>query len=79
MNITVRYFASLREERGCAEEDLQTEAGTAEGVYRALREKHGFKLESTQVRFAVGTEYVGPDHFLAEGDDLTFIPPVSGG
>ena len=79
MNITVRYFASLREQRGCAEEILETEAGTPEAVYQVLRDQYDFSLTSTQVKFAVGTAYVAPDAPLSEGDDLTFLPPVSGG
>ncbi len=79
MKITVRYFASLREQRGCAEELLETDAGTAEAVYQVLRSKYGFTLTPEQVKFAVGTAYVPPDDALSEGDELTILPPVSGG
>ena len=29
--------------------------------------------------YAVNSDYVEPDHILREGDEVVFVPPVSGG
>jgi len=36
-------------------------------------------LRRLTVRFAVNQEYVAPETALHEGDEVVFIPPVSGG
>ena len=33
----------------------------------------------TRTRVAVGAEFAGPDTPLSEGDELAFLPPMSGG
>src|SRR5438128_477261 len=39
----------------------------------------GTGLAATRVRFAVNETYVEPSHRLADGDEVAFFPPVSGG
>lgn len=36
-------------------------------------------LAQQRYRPAVNQEYTTPEHRLADGDELVFIPPVSGG
>ena len=33
----------------------------------------------TQTRVAVGTEFAGPETVLSLGDEVAFLPPMSGG
>ena len=40
-NITVHYFAILREQRGLTEEKLATAAATPTALYDELRLRHG--------------------------------------
>lgn len=79
MKITVRYFAALRDQRGLAQETLETQTPEPSRVYAELYARYGFTLSASQVRFAVNGQYVEPDHALQEGDELVFIPPVAGG
>jgi len=37
------------------------------------------ELGRVPVRFAVNEGYVEPSHRLADGDEVAFFPPVSGG
>jgi molybdopterin converting factor small subunit len=37
------------------------------------------KLAAVKVRFAVNETYVAPSYRLADGDEVAFFPPVSGG
>jgi molybdopterin converting factor subunit 1 len=78
-NVTVQYFAILREQRGLAQEKLATAAATPGALYDELRAKHGFTLPGDRVRAAVNDEFVDSASALREGDRVVFIPPVAGG
>ncbi|HUR56790.1 MAG TPA: MoaD/ThiS family protein [Opitutaceae bacterium] len=79
MNVTVQYFAILREQRGVAQETLATAAATPAGLYDELRARHRFTLPGDRVRAAVNDEFVDSAAALKEGDRVVFIPPVAGG
>jgi molybdopterin converting factor subunit 1 len=77
--ISVQYFALLREERGCSSEQLETDVPTALALYRELQLRHGFRLEPERLRVAINEEFKAWDTPLQPGDEVVFIPPVSGG
>jgi MoaE-MoaD fusion protein len=56
------------------------EGGTVEAAWSAVVDRHP---QLAQYRpftlFAVGHDYVEPDHPLKPGDELSLFPPVSGG
>jgi molybdopterin converting factor subunit 1 len=79
MNVTVQYFAILREQRGLAQETLATTTSTPGGLYEELRARHRFTLPADRVRAAVNDEFVDSAAPLREGDRVVFIPPVAGG
>ena len=56
------------------------EGGTVETAWKAVVTRHP-QLEQYRpyTLFAVGHDYVEPDHTLKAGDELLFFPPVSGG
>ena len=81
MRVRVRLFARYREALGRErlEVDLP-EGGTVESAWSAIADRHpelapyrAFTL------FAVGQDYVSPDHRLRPDDELCLFPPVSGG
>ncbi len=76
---TIHYFAIFREQAGRSSEPYDGPAATLGELYRELARRHGFTLPPDQVRAAVGTEYVSMDTPVAEGLEITFIPPVAGG
>jgi molybdopterin synthase sulfur carrier subunit len=78
MSVEVLYFASLRERAGREGERLAVPASLAT-LYAELRARHGFAFEPSQLRVAVNGALVGWDHAVAAGDEIAFIPPVSGG
>ncbi len=78
-NITVKYFAILREQRGQAEESLTTEATDAQSLYEELQKQHGFTLPADRLRAAVNSEFQPWPAPLKDGDEVVFIPPVAGG
>ena len=78
--VSVTYFAILKEEAGKDKEDIPLETGdTGAAIYLRLAEKYGFPLSLRDIRVAVGDEFVSADKELKNGDCLAFIPPVAGG
>lgn len=80
MRVTVRTFAQLRElseDRG--ELELAPHASVAD-AWDALAARHPpLGPHRPYVRAARNGAYVGWDAALADGDDVAFLPPVSGG
>ena len=79
MKIHVRYFASLREALGRSKETREApEGATPASVLRdALGEAHARRAAA--VAFAVNREHAPGDRPLRDGDEVAFLPPVSGG
>lgn len=78
MSVTVRYFASLRDQAGCESEQVAAH-GDAAALYEVLRAQHGLSLPRERLRVARNGEFAGWDCPLVDGDEIVFIPPVSGG
>jgi molybdopterin converting factor subunit 1 len=75
VQITVRVFAGLREQLGLAEREVELHEGaTARDVCAAL----GLN-PPPGLLYAVNKEYAPADTPLSDGDEVAFIPPVSGG
>lgn len=79
MNYRVLYFASLRDRAGMDAEQVQSLATDARGLYTELRARHGFALAEDRLRVAINGNFAAWNQHLHEGDEVVFIPPVSGG
>jgi len=81
MRIRVRLFAAYREAVGRGEMDLEIEGGLSPlDLWRRLGEEYPPLLEfGHSLLVAVNGEYAPLDRPLKEGDEVAFIPPVSGG
>ena len=85
MNITVLYFARLREALGRDRETLELPPGvTTVGELRAWLVGRGAPwaaafTEIRRIRAAVAQQMAGDDTRLAEGAEVAFFPPVTGG
>ncbi|QBB70285.1 MoaD/ThiS family protein [Pseudolysobacter antarcticus] len=79
MKYTLRYFASLADQAGCAEETWETALSEPRALYAELRARHGFTLDASRLRVAVNGEFADWHLALADGDEIVFLPPVSGG
>lgn len=77
MTITVKFFASLREtlDRDTISVDA-SKATTAADVWRIATEDH--ELPSNTL-IAINMEYANAEHVVADGDEVAFFPPVTGG
>lgn len=77
--VTVLYFASLRDAAGAASEVVDSSDGDLRTLYEILRARHGFALTSDRLRVAVDGAFARWDDALVAGSEVAFIPPVSGG
>ena len=81
MRVRVRFFAGLRETVGRPELQLDLpEGATPEDVWRAIASAHpGLSGRRPSLSAAVNRRYSGFDAVLGDGDEVVFVPPVSGG
>jgi molybdopterin synthase catalytic subunit len=81
VRVRVRLFASLRDAAGRAESPLQLpEGATAEDAWQAVaQETPALAPRRPSLAVAVNREYAEFATVLKEGDEVAFIPPVSGG
>ena len=85
MKITLRFFAGVREELGTAQEHLALPEGVATvGQVRQLLQQRGGVWASAlaadkPLRTAFNHAMCDAETALAEGAELAFFPPVTGG
>lgn len=85
MKITLRFFASVREELGTSNENLVVPDGVGSvGAVRQLLQARGGVWASAlaserPLRMAFNHTMCAPDMPLEEGGEVAFFPPVTGG
>jgi MoaE-MoaD fusion protein len=79
ITVAVRLFASYREQAGRARLDAEVPEGARVRDLQAQLTAQIPALAATRGLVAVNQTYVGPDLELHHGDEVAFIPPVSGG
>jgi molybdopterin synthase sulfur carrier subunit len=79
--LNVLYFANLREAIGRGSEEVVLPAGVATvGELRAaLGARHAALLTAKNLRAAVNQKMCGMEAPVADGDEVAFFPPVTGG
>ncbi len=78
MQINVKYFASMRERMGCAEQQVQVSelSLTVETLWQGYLADVPLPVNTL---VAVNMEYCDLATPLGEGDEVAFFPPVTGG
>ena len=79
MRVHITHYAVFREQAGRATELRVTEAETPAALYTELQREYGFTLDPEWVKVAINDAFSAMDHPLQDGDQVIFIPPVSGG
>ena len=78
--VRVRFFARLRELAGTETQEVKASPGArVASVYAAMRAYHPALPPQAGVRAALNHEFVDWAAEIADGDEVAFIPPVSGG
>jgi molybdopterin synthase sulfur carrier subunit len=81
MRVKVQLFARLRELAGRGECDCDVPAGSSVAdVWRALTDRHA-SLEpfGGAISCALNADFARMNAEVREGDEVAFLPPVSGG
>jgi molybdopterin converting factor subunit 1 len=81
MRVRIRLFARLREIAGAGDLERDLAAGTTasdiwDGLVKEFPELAGY---TSTISCAVNDEYAKRTTDVREGDEVAFLPPVSGG
>ena len=81
MRVNIRLFARLRDIAGAGEMERQVPDGvTVRTVWETLASEFAdLKDYEVSISTAVNAEYSRMDAPVADGDEVAFLPPVSGG
>jgi len=81
VRVTVKLFARLRDIAGTAELLREVDAGTTvRGLWQQLATEYPeIASYERSISTAVNADYARRDQVLADGDEVAFLPPVSGG
>ena len=78
MQVSVKYFASLREVIGEANSVVDIEEGTSvDSLWQSIIKRKNIEFDN--VMMTVNMEYVKSEQQLMTGDEVAFFPPVTGG
>lgn len=77
MSIRVKYLAAMRERMGRSDEAVESRGvKTVADVWARVS---GDKPFPAGIMVAVNMEYSGMDRRVSDGDEVAFLPPVTGG
>jgi molybdopterin converting factor subunit 1 len=81
VRVTIKLFARLRDIAGAAELARDVAPGaTIRSVWSELiREFPDLAGYERSISTAVNADYARMDHAVSDGDEVAFLPPVSGG
>ena len=83
MTVKVLYFAALRDALECGEESIELNGAMTLGELRsqlAARGERWAALATTKnLRMAHNQRMAPADTAIADGDEIAFFPPVTGG
>jgi len=81
VRVTVRLFARLRDIAGAAELSRDIALGSTIGdLWRQLaREFPELARYERSISTAINADYARMDQMVGDGDEVAFLPPVSGG
>lgn len=81
MKVKTKFFAAIKDIVGTAEVELELLDGMTAGdlFQRYCRQHPSLDRYAHNTMISVNLEFVPPETLLREGDEIAFIPPVSGG
>ena len=81
MRVKVQLFARLRELAGRGEYDCDVPAGSSVAdVWRAVSERHSsLQPFGNAISCALNADFARMSAPVKDGDEVAFLPPVSGG
>ena len=78
-NVAIRYFALVGARRGTQTETYETDADTARQLLHEIQAGGDIPLTTNIVQAAINGAFVHWDSPIHDGDQITLLPPFSGG
>ncbi|MBN4050477.1 MoaD/ThiS family protein [Gammaproteobacteria bacterium AH-315-M22] len=78
MSVTVKYFASLREHVGVAQQQFLLPVSGCNAIELWVLVNPSIKLADNSL-VAINQNYAAFDAVVNDGDEIAFFPPVAGG
>ncbi len=80
MRVRLVFLGRLSDLAGAAEREVDAPPGaTVAALIDLLEPELAIELRSPKVRIAIGAALGGLDCSVSDGDEVAFLPPVSGG
>jgi molybdopterin converting factor subunit 1 len=81
MKVRTKFFAAIKDIVGTSEAELELSDGiTAGELFQSYCQQHApLSRYANNTMISVNLEFVPPETRLQDGDEIAFIPPVSGG
>ncbi|MEM9264345.1 MAG: MoaD/ThiS family protein [Cyanobacteria bacterium P01_F01_bin.13] len=81
ISITLKLFAAYQDALGCTDMTMTLPEGTTvQELCDRICDQHPIlKKWQSLTRFGINLQFVEADTPLSDGDEVVFIPPVSGG
>ncbi len=79
MDIRILYFAQLAELAGKSEETRSIEDPSPAALYAQLQKEHGFPHDFATMQVAINHQLSAHETPLKQGDQIAFLPPMTGG
>jgi molybdopterin converting factor subunit 1 len=81
MKVRTKFFAAIKDIIGTPEVELELPDGiTAGELFQSYCQQHAaLSRYANNTMISVNLEFVPPETRLHHGDEIAFIPPVSGG
>jgi molybdopterin synthase sulfur carrier subunit len=81
MQVTVQFFAQLRDLAGTSERivDLPSNATVADLLAQLYREYPPLEKWNDRILIGAGVDFVRREHRLQSGESIAVMPPVQGG
>ncbi len=79
MLIKILFFAQFADLAGKIEETRPLTTTKPEELYAQLKDEYGFTHTFTQIQVAINHQLSAHTILLNEGDEIAFLPPMTGG
>lgn len=79
MQIKILYFAQLAELAGKTEEQRELEDPSPLNLYAQLKADFGFPHDFEAIQVAINHRLSSHRTDLKDGDEISFLPPMTGG
>ncbi|MGB0416792.1 MAG: MoaD/ThiS family protein [Coraliomargarita sp.] len=79
MQIKILYFAQLAELAGMTDERRELTDPSPASLYKQLQDEYGFPHAFDAIQVAINHQLSAHQEALQDGDEITFLPPMTGG